>query len=253
MSVPVSVIVPCFNEEHGIPYLLERLRAMRAKRARGWQFVFVDDGSSDETFGVLLAAARLEPWIRVVRHHENRGLGAAIRTGLEYSAGDIVCTMDSDCTYPPETLPDLVRRIHEGADIVTASVWHPETAHGDDSLRLVLSKKVSGLYRHLIGQDVYTFTCLHRAYRRDVLEDIGVRGEGFESVAQIMLEAIFRGYRVHEVPTKLETRRYGESKMRLASSVLLHGRLLVRTAIRANFSPWSSPPARNEKDHADVA
>lgn len=73
MVAPVTVIVPCFNEEQGLPTLLERLCALRGcDVARDWDVLFVDDGSTDETFTALLRAARDQPWIKVVRH-QSRG------------------------------------------------------------------------------------------------------------------------------------------------------------------------------------
>ena len=79
--------------------------------------------------------------------------------------------MDSDCTYLPERLPELVRLVEQGADIATASPWHPDSVPAQGGrLRLALSRAVSRLYQLLIGRDVHTFTCLHRAYRREVVE-----------------------------------------------------------------------------------
>ena len=118
---PVTVIVPCYNEEAGLPFLLERLRKMRANGANDWTFLFVDDGSSDGTFGALLRAAQDENWIEVVRHPENLGLGAALRTGFDHARSPVVCSIDSDCTYPPEKLPELTALIEGGAQIATAS------------------------------------------------------------------------------------------------------------------------------------
>ena len=158
--------------------------------------MFVDDGSSDGTFGALLRAAQGEAWIEVVRHHENLGLGAALRTGFEHTRSPIVCSIDSDCTYPPEKLPELAALVEEGAHIVTASAWHPESAAAEgSSIRLWLSRMVSGTYKLLIGQDVYTFTCLFRAYRTDTVRRLRFRSNGFAAVAEIMLRSILGGQR----------------------------------------------------------
>jgi len=232
-SAPVTVIVPCFNEEAGLPMLLERLRTMRRHAsAQDWHVLFVDDGSTDETFVALLRAARDEPWIEVVRHHENLGLGAALRSGFRWARSPIVCTIDSDCTYPPERLPELTAVIADGADIVTASAWHPESqSSGASRVRALLSRTVSGIYKLFIGQDVYTFTCLFRAYRRDALAQIRFRASGFSAVAEIMLKAIFSGRRVKEVPMRLESRQFGESKLKIGDAVLAHAHLLSLTAV----------------------
>ncbi|MFQ5667100.1 MAG: glycosyltransferase family 2 protein [Candidatus Binatia bacterium] len=232
-SAPVTVIVPCHNEEAGLPGLLSRLCALRRKpQTSGWQFLFVDDGSTDGTFATLLKAARDEPGIQVMRHHENLGLGAALRTGFLHASSPIICTIDSDCTYAPERLPELTALVDHGADVVTASAWHPESHDAQGSaLRLTLSRMVSRIYKLLIGQDVYTFTCLFRAYRSQVVRTMHFRADGFAAVAEIMLRAILAGRTIMEVPMHLEARRYGESKLKISDAVLAHAGLLTLTAL----------------------
>lgn len=231
-TAPVTVIVPCYNEEAGLPFLIERLRKMRDRTASNWHFLFVDDGSSDRTFAALLRCAQLEEWMEVVRHPENLGLGAALRTGFAHARSPIVCTIDSDCTYPPEKLPELAALVDEGATIVTASAWHPESAAAEgSSIRIWLSRMVSAIYKLLIGQDVYTFTCLFRAYRTDSIRRIRFRSSGFAAVAEIMLRAILTGHSVREVPMRLESRRFGESKLKVGDAIMAHVRLLVMTAL----------------------
>jgi dolichol-phosphate mannosyltransferase len=228
---PVTVIVPCYNEEAGLPFLLERLRKMRHHGASDWHFLFVDDGSSDNTFSALLRAAQDESWIEVVRHPENLGLGAALRTGFEHVRSPIVCSIDSDCTYPPEKLPELAALVRDGAQIATASAWHPESAAAEGSrIRLGLSRMVSGLYKLLIGQDVYTFTCLFRAYQTESIRRIRFRSNGFAAVAEVMLRSMLNGYIVRELPMRLESRRFGESKLRVGDAIVAHIRLLALTA-----------------------
>jgi dolichol-phosphate mannosyltransferase len=225
---PVSVIVPCYDEAEGIPSLLGRLETLAPL---GWEFVFVDDGSRDTTFAMLLDATRTRPWMRVVRHGTNLGLGAALRTGFDHARAPIVCTMDSDCTYLPERLPELVRLIEQGADIATASPWHPESLPAQGGrLRLALSRAVSSLYQLLIGRDVHTFTCLHRAYRREVVEATRFRASGFAAVAELLLRGMLGGWRVRELPMQLGTRRFGESKLHVGDAILAHLGLLSLTA-----------------------
>src|SRR5262249_10636616 len=88
----------------------------------------------------------------------------------------------------------------------------------------------SRIYKALVGQDVYTFTCLFRAYRREVVERICFHADGFSGVAELMLRALLAGYRIAEVPMRLEPRRFGESKLRIADAVLAHMVLLTMTA-----------------------
>jgi dolichol-phosphate mannosyltransferase len=232
---PVTVIVPCLDEESGIPYLLERLRAMHERpETSAWHFLFIDDGSGDQTLSLLLRAERDFPCFTVVRLHETLGLGAALRTGFALCRSPIVCTLDSDATYPPERLPELVRLIEQGYDVATASVWHPENSEVQGSrLRLFFSWSVSRIYKLLVGQDVYTFTCLFRAYRLEVVRRIQFRVDGFASVAEIMVRAMKERYRIAELPMPIEPRRYGKSKLRLADAITAHLVLLTITAAMA--------------------
>jgi len=228
---PVTVIVPCCNEAAGLPALLGRLEGLQRRGGEGWQILFIDDGSTDRTFGELLAAARRTSWLRVLRHPTNMGLGAALRTGFAHTASPVICTIDSDCTYAPERLPELVRLIDLGADIATASAWHPESGAAEGGrMRIALSRAVSGVYKVLIGQDVHTFTCLFRAYRRERLDRIRFLSNGFAAVAEIMLRGMLGGCRVSELPMRLEKRRFGSSKLKVGDAVFAHAGLLTLTA-----------------------
>lgn len=231
VAAPVTVIVPCYNEVSGLPMLLDRLGRLLNGPMRGWEVLFVDDGSSDRTFAELLSASRSRPWMTILRHATNIGLGAALRTGFANASAPIVCSIDADCTLAPERLPELVALVEGGADIATASAWHPESLRAEGSmLRIALSRAVSGLYKFLIGQDIHTFTCLFRAYRRDRLARIRFWSQGFASVAEIMLRGVLAGYRVAELPMQLEQRRFGDSKLKVADAIAAHIGLLTLTA-----------------------
>lgn len=231
MTAPVTIVVPCYNEQAGVPALVERLARVIEGPGRGWEVMFVDDGSADRTFARLLASVQSQSWARVLRHQTNLGLGAALRTAFAYVESPIVCTIDSDCTYAPERLPELVALVEAGADIATASAWHPgsEVAKGNP-VRIALSRSVSGIYKILIGQDVHTFTCLFRAYRREVVEKVPFRSNGFAAVAELMLRSILLGYDVRELPMQLEERRFGESKLKVGDAIFAHASLLTMTA-----------------------
>lgn len=231
MTAPVTIVVPCYNEQAGVPALVERLARVIEGPGAGWEVMFVDDGSADRTFARLLASVQRQSWARVLRHQTNLGLGAALRTAFAYVESPIVCTIDSDCTYAPERLPELVALVEAGADIATASAWHPGSAIAKGNpVRIALSRGVSGVYKVLIGQDVHTFTCLFRAYRREVIEKVPFRSNGFAAVAELMLRSILLGYDVRELPMQLEERRFGESKLKVGDAIFAHASLLTMTA-----------------------
>lgn len=227
----VCVIVPCFNEEESVPWILDRLAALVKSQPCPWEVLFVNDGSADRTGPLLDSAALGLPWARVCHHERNLGLGAAVRTGFRNLSSDIqyVCTIDSDGSYPPETLPRFVELLRQGADIVTASPWHPDNQHAEGGLhRLVLSRGVSWCYRAVTRSPIYTFTALFRGYRRQVVDSVCFESNGFPAVTELMIRSLARGYRVAEVPMPLIPRERGQSKMSIGKAIRGHLRLLAQ-------------------------
>jgi len=229
----VSIIVPCFNESEGIEFLKKKLLSAIAqlRLTRTVEVICVDDGSTDDTF--LKLQHHLGQHVQIVRHSANKGLSAAIKTGLSYSTGNIVCTIDSDCTYDPEELIALLNLMRSDVDIVTASPYHPKGGVKNvPDWRLFLSKGLSYLYRLILPQKLYTYTSMFRAYRREVLEIIPVKYPGFLGLVEILAEAMLCGYKVAEYPTRLSARRFGQSKLRVARVIWSHlnyiGKIIVR-------------------------
>lgn len=236
----VTLIIPCYNELEGLPHLMGRLTAMHdAGQMAGWEVLFINDGSKDGTREALNRLARQHNWVRVIHHAVNRGLGAAIRTGFENALGPIVCTMDSDCTFSPETLPRMIEMLYEGADIVTASPWHPESAEGSvHPVRKLLSQGASWVYRTILGNEVHSFTPMHRAYRREVINKVRFESNGFSAVAEILVRAMFLRFRVRELPMPVNRRQFGESKINIFQSIQSH-LSLMRLAGWTTFTMWA--------------
>lgn len=244
----LSVVVPCHNEEEGIPRLLSVLDEVRASLGPDyvWEVVFVDDGSRDRTWDILQAARPARPEMRTVRHEVNRGLGAALRTGFQHATGDLVATIDSDCTYDPREIVTLVRMIRDGADVVVASPYHPNGAVLNvPAYRIFLSKHLSRLYRVVLGSSLYTYTSLFRLYRAEVLRTIVFEANGFVAMAEILVAALLKGFRVVEFPTRLSVREYGESKAAIFRLMKDHMRLLshlIRHRVRVPSMLESAAP-----------
>ena len=236
----VTLIIPCYNEIDGLPQLMRRLRAMMAAGEMwGWEVLFINDGSKDGTGEALHLIAKEHEWVRVIHHGVNKGLGASVRTGFDNAHAPVVCTMDSDCTFAPETLPKMIRMLSEGADIVTASPWHPESGEGSvHPVRKILSQGASWVYRRILSNDVHSFTPMHRVYRREVIKRVKFESNGFAAIAEIMVRAMFHGFRVKELPMPVDRRLFGESKINVVESVTSH-LSLMRLAGWTTFSMWA--------------
>ncbi len=210
--------------------LVDRLARIVEERSN-WDVLFVNDGSTDQTAQLLDQAERRFPWARVVHHDGNKGLGAAVRTGFQHATGEVICTIDSDGTYPPERLPEFVQLIVDGADVVTASPWHPDNREAEGGFhRIFLSRSVSLCYRLLTGTKLYTYTALFRAYRREAIEDLAIESNGFSAVTEILIKLLGRKCRVAEVAMPLKPRELGVSKMSTWKAIQGHLKLLSLSA-----------------------
>ena len=116
----VSIVVPLFNEEENIVVLLERLHTLSSLDIVRWQFVFVNDGSSDGTRAQLLANTGKLPKWKFVQLSRNFGQQAAYRAGLDAADGDAVIFLDADLQDPPELIPQMLECWQQGAKMVTA-------------------------------------------------------------------------------------------------------------------------------------
>lgn len=242
MPESVSIVVPCYNEGGNVAQFASTLIpvALELAKTRKVDLVLVDDGSKDDTLARLeeLAAQTKELPIKVVPHGVNKGLGAAVRTGFANATGEIIVTTDSDGTYSFSEIPRLLDLMAPDVDVVTASPYHPEG--GIDNVppyRIFLSKGASFLYRVLVDPKVHTYTALFRAYRRKVVRDVKFESNDFLSMAEILVNAIMRGYRVVEAPAVLHSRAIGQSKARIARIIRSHlrfqARVLRRRAVEA--------------------
>lgn len=226
----LSIVIPCCNEVDNVPKLQGELLPVAAALAktRSVELVFVDDGSTDGTLPALQAAFAeatlpMGVVVRFEQHPVNRGLGAAMRTGFAAARGEIVVSTDADGTYRFSTIPDLLSYFTPAVSIVTASPYHPGgRVENVPSHRLILSQGASFLYRLLVEWGIHTWTCLFRAYRREVLQTVNFESPGYLAGTELMVKAMLAGYRVAEFPTVLYSRVAGASKAKLARTILAH-------------------------------
>jgi glycosyltransferase involved in cell wall biosynthesis len=230
---PVSVVVPCCNEEPVLPHLRQRLGAARRLLAGRYRlhFVLVDDGSTDATWPLLGELFGSWEGCTLVRHPHNRGITAAFLTGLRASRDEIVCCMDSDCTYDPADLGAMIPLLADGVDLVTASPYHPRgRVLNVPPWRLALSRVSSALYRRVLRQKLATYTSCFRVYRKSAVAHLRVVSPGFQGIAEVLARMDLQGSRVVEFPTTLDVRKLGQSKLRVARTIAGHLRLLGRLA-----------------------
>ncbi|MGE0823128.1 MAG: glycosyltransferase [Candidatus Binatia bacterium] len=235
VRTPVSVVVPCFNEELVLPYLANTLRSVETTLGTEYDlhFIFVDDGSSDDTWNSLQQLFGGRADCTVVRHPQNRGVAAAILTGLRLAQTELVTSIDCDCTYDPHELKNMLPLLTEETDLVTASPYHPQgKVLNVPSWRLSLSKAASFLYRCVLPQKLYTYTSCFRVYRKSTIASLELHEQGFLGITEIVGQLGLCGARLVEYPAVLEVRVLGHSKMKVCRTILGHLRLLSRLLLQ---------------------
>jgi polysaccharide deacetylase family protein (PEP-CTERM system associated) len=230
---PVTVVVPCFNEEDTLPYLGNTLRRLRRHLNRNYdvRFVLVDDGSSDRTWDGLQTAFAGQPGFDLVRHDVNCGVAAAILTGIKRAGTEVVASIDADCSYDPLELEHMLPKLGTGVSVVTASPYHPlGKVRNVPGWRLGLSRGAAWLYRRVLRTKLYTYTSCFRVYRRSLVAGFQVRHPGYLGVAEHLARVDLTGGEIVEHPAVLEVRLLGRSKMKVARTVLGHLGLLAKLA-----------------------
>jgi glycosyltransferase involved in cell wall biosynthesis len=227
----VTIVVPCHNEAVALPYLANTLRSVRAALADRYDLrvILVDDASVDGTWDVMTSRFGAGRDVRCYRHEQNRGVAAAILTGIRHATTPIVCSIDCDCSYDPHDLGAMIPLLTDEVDVVIASPYHPAGAVINvPPWRLLLSRVASRLYRFVFQHQLHTYTSCFRVYRRSAVADIRVRRGGFVGVSEMLGQMELAGARIVEYPTTLDARLQGYSKMRLIRTVIGHLTLMAR-------------------------
>ena len=230
----VSVVVPCFNEGETMGFLAEKLRdlQMLAPDNMQFQFVIVDDGSSDNTWDQMHQHFELQSDYRLLKHDKNRGIMAALMTGFADAETEWVASIDADCTFDPVCLLELLAEATPAIDVVVGSPYHPKgKVENVPAWRLVLSKGASFCYQRLMRSKLYCYTSCFRVYRVSKLRTVKVDADGFVGMAELLWKLDRAKARMVEVPAVLNVRRYGQSKMRTVQVICDHLKLMGRILI----------------------
>ena len=199
---------------------------------RTFEAILIDDGSSDGSFEIAHQWAEKAPFpVKVLRLNPQEGLGGAIRTGFQFALGRAVVTYDADMTYPITDIGRLMDAIDAGADVVTASPFHRQGGlDGVDPKRLRISRLAHMAYSIRMGRKLQGLTCItcgFRAYRREILDQIRHRRNGFLATAELLVKALSTSLQVTEVPSTLSARREGKSKMKVLKTAGSHALFLL--------------------------
>ena len=226
----LTVAIPLYNESATIPYLKSRLDLMLEKsNHNNLKILFVDDGSSDDTFQLLTNHFSSLDNCKIVKHEINQNLNGFLKTVIELCDTEFVVFLDSDCTFDPLNIFEMVELVQPNTDIVNGSPYHPQgTVEGVKKGRLLISNGANFIYKLLIDKDVYTYTSIFKMYRTAKIKKINLNTPGFVSVSELFIKCILNGANVVEYPCTLSIRKYGDSKIRIVNSIKNHVQFMSR-------------------------
>jgi glycosyltransferase involved in cell wall biosynthesis len=206
----LSVVIPAFNEADVIARAVAEAEAALAPHFRQFEIIVIDDGSTDDTAAEVFSALPASTHTRILWHDDNRGYGAALRTGFEAARFELVAFTDADCQFD---LTDLARLVPLAAEVPIVAGYRADRK--DPLRRRFLSWGYNVLARALCGTRVRDVDCALKVFRREVLEGLMPESRGFFVNTEMMTRARQLGLDVAEVPVTHRPRAGGASKVSL--------------------------------------
>src|SRR5450432_1935952 len=203
--VTLSVIFPAFNEEANIRHRVDSARLVLPKLAETWEIILVNDGSEDATSSLCDELAEQYPEVRAIHHTDNRGYGAALKSGILAARYDYIFFTDSDGQFDLQELGELIQWSSH-YDIVTGY----RAKRQDPPHRLINAWVWKTLVRMVLGVKVRDIDCAFKIFQRSVFDRVQIRSVGAMVNTEILAQAKSFGMRIHEVKVSHFPRRYGK-------------------------------------------
>lgn len=204
-KIEISIVIPVYNEEDNVWPLYNNLEPVLSKLGRNYEVILVDDGSKDDTYNKLQQLHEKNNHFKIIKFRRNFGQTPAMRAGFDFASGDIIITLDADLQNDPEDIPEILKKMDEGYDIVSG--WRKNRK--DKVSRRFPSAVANKIISLLFGVRLHDYGCTLKAYRKEVLENIELYGEMHRYIPAI---ASWMGVKVAEVPVNHRARKFGKAK-----------------------------------------
>jgi glycosyltransferase involved in cell wall biosynthesis len=209
----LSVVIPAYNEEENVPILYEKLKKVLDSLGEDYEIIFVDDGSTDDTYQRLKQLAEKDSRLKVIRFKRNYGQTAAMSAGFQHAKGDVIITLDADLQNDPEDIPILLEKLKEGYHVVSG--WRKDRKDPFLSRRLP-SMIANWLISKITGVHLHDYGCTLKAYRAEVVKDLELFGDMHRFLPALTKR---EGAKIAEVVVKHHPRMFGKSKYGIGRTV----------------------------------
>lgn len=202
----ISVVIPLYNEEENVELLHKALDDVLSIQPFTYEIIFIDDGSSDETYPKMKKLAEKDPNLKLIKFRNNCGQSAATDAGFELAKGEKIVVMDGDLQNDPKDIPKVLAKMDEGYDLVSG--WRKDRK---DKLiiRKVPSKIANKLICNVTNVKLHDTGCALKVYRSEVVKKINLYGELHRFLPAL---ARIEGARIAEIPVNHHSRKFGKSK-----------------------------------------
>jgi glycosyltransferase involved in cell wall biosynthesis len=201
----ISLVIPVFNEQESLPQLLREIQDTAKQHALDLEIIFVDDGSTDESWKIICRLVEQESRAHGVRFRRNFGKAAALSAGFRACRGDIILTLDSDLQDDPKEIPNFLRAMEAGSDVVSG--W--KRIRFDPWHKRLPSRVFNWMVSRLTGVELHDHNSGMKSYRAAVFREVRLYGELHRFIPVL---AYARGFRIAEIEIAHRPRKFGYSK-----------------------------------------
>lgn len=204
----LSVVIPLLNEQDSLEELFQRIKSVCQENGFEFEVIFIDDGSSDNSWEIIEFLSEVNPEIKGIRFRKNYGKSSALMAAFKQTRGDVIITMDADLQDFPEEIPELYHELNsKNADIISG--WKQNRQ--DPKLTKNLPSKIfNSVARKVSGLELHDFNCGLKAYRNEVAKELELHGDMHRYIP-VLAKNIGFG-RIYEKKVRHQARKYGKSK-----------------------------------------
>ena len=201
----VSVVIPVFDEEKNVEELHKVLSGVLKKNKLKYEILFIDDGSRDKTYSVLKKLRKKDKCVKLIKFRANFGKAYALQVGFKRVKGEYVFTMDGDLQDDPKEIPNFLKKMKEGYDLVSGWKFRRHDPMG----KTLPSKLFNWLTSYMTGVNIHDSNCGFKCYRQEVVKNIEIYGELHRNIPAL---AKWKGYKIGEIKVQHHPRKHGVSK-----------------------------------------
>jgi len=234
-GVELSLVIPTYNEKESIRDIILRMYSNLRKLKIPAEFVVVDD-SRDGTEPILYKLAKKEKSLKVIHRENARGVGSAIRLGIEKSSGKYVIVFMADAPDDTKYIPSMLEKLRAGYQLVhTSRFMKGSEIVGYPLMKTIGNRLVNfGVRIMFLKPSLKDFTSLFKGFDREAIQKLNLKANEFDVGIEMALKSIRKHYRITEVPCSWYERASGKSKLKLTKQ----GPVFIKRILRIWFLYW---------------